>query len=100
MSAAITREPVAVEVIRWQVDRLGYTLCADHACTSRGGDSYEREPRDVLREADADGLTDPYVAEVTAALWTCDACRRHVTTWPRATVTMWATIEHTSARIF
>lgn len=100
MSARLTTEPVTVSVIRWQVDRLGYALCGDHADEARGGDVRELEARDVLRQADTEGCADDYVVTVTRELWTCDACHRHVADWPRAARACTATVEHFACRIF
>jgi len=100
MSAFTTIEPVAVLMLTWQSDHLGYTRCPDHVNADKGGTVYIREARSVLREADATGCTDPYVAEVGRAMWTCDTCGRHVTSWPTHVVTVNVLVEHTTARIF
>ena len=96
MSAAVTLEPVAIEVIAWQVDTLGRTRCADHA----DGHTCEDETSDLLRQADTTGCADDYVVQVTRELWTCYTCGRHVTRWPRRKVTVNVAIEHTPCRIF
>lgn len=100
MSARLTTEPVTVSLIRWQVDRLGYVLCGDHAETDRGGDAFAEEARDALRHADTTGCDDDYVITVTRELWTCDACGRHAADWPRADGVFTATVEHFACRIF
>lgn len=100
MAARITVEQVPVTLLRFQFDHLGYTRCGDHVSESRGGVIRERQAADVLREADAAGSTDAYVAEVTALTWTCDTCGRYVTDWPTMTRIVDCVVEHTSCRIF
>lgn len=87
---SVTVERITVEMIRWQVDLLGYVRCGDHVNESRGGDISEREAREVLRSSECD---DP-------GLWTCDICLRLVGNWPRHHKVVSAVIEHTPARIF
>lgn len=91
MSAQLTIEPVAVELLTWTVDRRGYVFCSGCAPPSKPGDvARELEAHDVLRSA---RLDDP-------ALWVCDACKRSVADWPRTTRTVQCVVEHVVCRIF
>lgn len=100
MSAALTIESVPVVLLTWQCDHLGYTRCGDHVNPDRGGDTYQREARDIHREADTAGCTDAYVVEVTRAMWTCDVCKRHMVDWPTTVEHVHVVVEHPAARIF
>ena len=100
MAAHITVERVPVTLLRFQCDHLGYTRCGDHVDEARGGVIRERQASDVLREANTEGSTDAYVAEVTVKTWTCDTCSRHVADWPTLTRIVDCVVEHTSCRIF
>lgn len=90
MAARTTIGTAIVQMLRWQVDALGYTFCADHADTSRGGDVYEREARDILQSAETDD----------ADMWTCSVCRRYATGWPVAAQEVRVVVEDVVCRIF
>ena len=85
-----TTETTTVQLLRWQVDRLGYMLCGDCADVSRGGNVDEREVRDILRSAETDD----------ADMWTCGRCHRYITAWPVVARDVRITVDHVPCRIF